>query len=133
MAPGNNRVSFISSEIFKYVRIHPNFTSRPVLCEKMFLCCFFPKSKEKRLDKQAHCLVEVCGMFGHDYAFQAGSFMLQNLIWDITCLQQHHLCIINKLFAEEVNSSGYLPSHLYIDEVISHLQMFESSISECCL
>ena len=48
MALGNNRVSAISSEI-KYVRIHPNFTSRPVLREKMFLCCFSPKSREKNL------------------------------------------------------------------------------------
>ena len=53
MAPGNNHVSAISSEIFKYVRIHPNFASRPVWCEKMFLCCFFPKTTEKRLDKEA--------------------------------------------------------------------------------
>ena len=41
MAPGKNRVTTISTEIFKYVRIHPNFASRPVWCEKMFLC-FFP-------------------------------------------------------------------------------------------
>ena len=40
-------------EIFKYVRIHPNFTSQLVLCKKMFLCCFFPKTTEKRLGKQA--------------------------------------------------------------------------------
>ena len=39
MAPGNNHVSAISSEIFKYVRIHPNFASWPVWCE-VFLCCF---------------------------------------------------------------------------------------------
>ena len=38
MAPGNNRVGAISSEILKYVRIHPNFANRPVWCEKMFLC-----------------------------------------------------------------------------------------------
>ena len=49
MAPGNNHVTAISSEIFKYVRIHPNFASQPVSCEKMFLCCcFFPQSREKR-------------------------------------------------------------------------------------
>ena len=53
MAPGNNRDSAILSAIFKYVRIHPNFASRPVLREKMFLCCLFAKSREKRLDKQA--------------------------------------------------------------------------------
>ena len=48
MAPGNNRVSAISSEIFKYVRIHPNFASRPVLSENMFLCCFFPKNQGEK-------------------------------------------------------------------------------------
>ena len=53
MAPGKNRVTVIWTEIFKYVRIHPNFASRPVWCEKMFLSCFFPKTTEKRLDKQA--------------------------------------------------------------------------------
>ena len=53
MAPGNNHVTSIPGEIFKYVRIQPNFASRPVLCEKLFLCRFFPKSTEKRLDKQA--------------------------------------------------------------------------------
>ena len=52
MAPGNNHVTAISSEIFKYVRIQPNFASWPVLCEKMVLY-FFPKSMEKRLDEQA--------------------------------------------------------------------------------
>ena len=52
MVPGNNRVSAISTEIFKYVRIHPNFASRPVWCEKMFLCCFPPKTTERRLAKQ---------------------------------------------------------------------------------
>ena len=53
MAPGNNHVTAISTEIFKYVRIHPNFGSRPVWCEKMLLCCFCLKTTEKRLDKQA--------------------------------------------------------------------------------
>ena len=41
MAPANNHVTAISTEIFKYVRIHPDFASRPVWFEKMFLC-FFP-------------------------------------------------------------------------------------------
>ena len=49
MAPGNNRLSAVSSGIFKYVRIHANFASQPVLREKMFLCCLSPKSREKRL------------------------------------------------------------------------------------
>ena len=40
MAPGKNHVTAILTEIFKYVRIHPNFASQPVWCEKMFLCCF---------------------------------------------------------------------------------------------
>ena len=31
--------------------IHPNFASQPVLCEKMFLCCFFPY--KQGLDTQA--------------------------------------------------------------------------------
>ena len=53
LAPGKNHVTAISTEIFKYVRIHSNFASRPVWFEKMFLCCFFPKSMKKRLDKQA--------------------------------------------------------------------------------
>ena len=48
-APGNNHVTAISSVIFKYVRIQPNFASRPVSCEKTFLCCFFPQRREKRL------------------------------------------------------------------------------------
>ena len=47
MAPGNNHVSATTSEIFKYVRIHPNFASQPVLCEKMFLCCFSLKAQRK--------------------------------------------------------------------------------------
>ena len=46
MTPGKNHVNAISTEIFKYVRIHPNFASRPVWREKMFLCCFFPKSRK---------------------------------------------------------------------------------------
>ena len=54
MAPGNNPFSAISSDIFKYVRIHPNFTRQPVWCEKIFLCCFFFESREKRLHKQAY-------------------------------------------------------------------------------
>ena len=41
MAPGENHVTAISTEIFKYVRIPPNFASRPVWFEKMFLCCPF--------------------------------------------------------------------------------------------
>ena len=49
MAPGSNHVSAILSEVFKYVRIHPNFASRPVLCEKMFLCCFSLKARRKDL------------------------------------------------------------------------------------
>ena len=53
MAPGKNHVNTTSTEIFKYVRIHPNFASRPVWCEKMFLCCFFTRTTENRLDKQA--------------------------------------------------------------------------------
>ena len=53
MAPGNNHVTSISSEIFKYVRIHPNFASRPVSCEKMFLCCSFPS-------KHGGNLVHIC-------------------------------------------------------------------------
>ena len=51
-APGNNHVSAISTEIFKYVRIHPNFTSRTVWCEKIFLSCF-PKTTEKRQAQQS--------------------------------------------------------------------------------
>ena len=51
-APGNNHVSAISTEIFKYVRIHPNFTSRTVWCEKFFLSCF-PKTTEKRQAQQS--------------------------------------------------------------------------------
>ena len=49
MAPGKNHVlvTAISTEIFKYVRIHPNFASWPVWCEKMFLCCFFQKAGRK--------------------------------------------------------------------------------------
>ena len=35
VAPGKNSVIATSSEIFKYVRIHPNFASRPVCCEKI--------------------------------------------------------------------------------------------------
>ena len=49
MAPGKNHVTAISTEIFKYVRIHPNFVSRPVWFEKMFLCCFFLKAGRKDL------------------------------------------------------------------------------------
>ena len=48
MAPGKNRITAISTEIFKYVRIHPNFASRPVWFEKMFLC-FFLKAGRKDL------------------------------------------------------------------------------------
>ena len=56
MAPGNNRLSTISSEIFKYVRIHPNFVSRPVLREKMFLCCFSLKAERKDLTNRHESL-----------------------------------------------------------------------------
>ena len=49
MALGKNRVTAISTEIFKYVRIHPNFASRPLWCEKMFLCCFSLKAGRKDL------------------------------------------------------------------------------------
>ena len=44
IAPGNNHISAIPTEIFKYVKIHPNFGSWPVWCEKMFLCRFYPKT-----------------------------------------------------------------------------------------
>ena len=47
-APGNNHVTAILSEIFKYARIQPNFASRPVSCEKMFLCCFFPSKQGEK-------------------------------------------------------------------------------------
>ena len=36
MALGNNLAGALA-----YVKINPNFASRPALCEKMFLCCFF--------------------------------------------------------------------------------------------
>ena len=49
MAPGKRHITAISTEIFEYVRIHPNFASRPVLCEKMFLCCFSLKAGRKDL------------------------------------------------------------------------------------
>ena len=56
-APGNNHVTAISSEIFKYVRIHPNFASRPVSCGKMFPCCFFPS---KQGEKTWHTGLKFC-------------------------------------------------------------------------
>ena len=56
MAPGKNRVTAISSEIFKYVKIHPNFASRPVRCEKMFLCCFSLKAGRKDLTNRPKVL-----------------------------------------------------------------------------
>ena len=56
MAPGNNHVTAISTEIFKYVRIHPNFASRPVWCEKMFLCCFSLKAGRKDLTNRPKVL-----------------------------------------------------------------------------
>ena len=56
MAPGKNRVTAISTEIFKYVRIHPNFASRPVRFEKMFLCCFFQKAGRKDLTNRPEVL-----------------------------------------------------------------------------
>ena len=48
MAPGKNHITAISTEIVKYVRIHPNFTSRPV----WFSCVVFSQKQEERLDKQ---------------------------------------------------------------------------------
>ena len=56
MALGNNHVSAISSEIFKFVRIHPNFASRPVWCEKMSLCCFYLKAGRKDLTNRPKAL-----------------------------------------------------------------------------
>ena len=56
MAPGKNHVTAISTEIFKYVRIHPNFASRPVWCEKMFLCCFSLKAGVKDLTNRRKVL-----------------------------------------------------------------------------
>ena len=55
-APGNNHISAISTEIFKYVRIHPNFTSQPVWCEKMFLSCFSLKVGRKDLTNRPKVL-----------------------------------------------------------------------------
>ena len=56
MAPGKNHVTAFSTEIFKYVRIHPNFASRPVWCEKMFLCCFSLKAGRKDLTNRPKVL-----------------------------------------------------------------------------
>ena len=56
MAPGKNHVTAISTEIVRYVRIHPNFTSRPVWCEKMFLCCFSLKVGRKDLTNRPKVL-----------------------------------------------------------------------------
>ena len=55
-APGKSHVTAISTEIFKYVRIHPNFASRPVWCEKMFLCCFSLKAGRKDLKNRPKVL-----------------------------------------------------------------------------
>ena len=46
----------ISTAIFKYVRIHPKLASRPVWCEKMFLCCFFLKAGRKDLTNRPKVL-----------------------------------------------------------------------------
>ena len=56
MAPGKNHVTVIVTEVFKYVRIHPNFASRPVWCEKMFLCCFSLKAGRKDLTNRPKVL-----------------------------------------------------------------------------
>ena len=56
MAPGKNHVTAISTEILKYVRIHPNFASQPVWCEKMFLCCFSLKAGRKDLTSRPKVL-----------------------------------------------------------------------------
>ena len=56
MALGKNHVTAISTEIFKYVRIHPNFASRPVWCEKMYLCCFSLKAGRKDLTNRSKVL-----------------------------------------------------------------------------
>ena len=58
MAPGKNHVTAMSTEIFKYVRIHPNFASRPVWCEKMFLCCFSLKAGRKDLTNRPEVLFQ---------------------------------------------------------------------------
>ena len=56
MAPSKNHVTAISTETFKYVRIHPNFASRPVWCEKMFLCYFSLKAGRKDLTNRPKVL-----------------------------------------------------------------------------
>ena len=56
MALGKNHVTGILTEIFKYVRIHPNFASGPVWCEKMFLCCFSLKAGRKDLTNRLKVL-----------------------------------------------------------------------------
>ena len=56
MAPDKNRVTAIWTEISKYVRIHPNLASRPVWCEKMFLCCFSLKAGRKDLTNRPKVL-----------------------------------------------------------------------------
>ena len=58
MAPGKNHVTAISTETFKYVRIHPNFASRPVWFEKMFLCCFFLKTGREDLTTRPEVLFQ---------------------------------------------------------------------------
>ena len=55
MALGNNHLSAILTEIFKYVRIHPNFASQPVWFEKMFLC-FSLKAGRKDLKNRSKVL-----------------------------------------------------------------------------
>ena len=58
MALGKNHITAILTEIFKYVRIHPNFASRPVWLEKMFLCCFFLKAGRKYLTNRPEVLFQ---------------------------------------------------------------------------
>ena len=52
MVPGKNH--FWNFQV--HVRIHPNFASRPVWCEKMFLCCFSLKAGRKDLTKRSKVL-----------------------------------------------------------------------------
>ena len=61
MAPGKNHVTAILTEIIKYVRIHPNFASRPVWFEKMFLCCFSLKAGVLSSHPPPHCFLP-CSM-----------------------------------------------------------------------
>ena len=49
----NSSGHLVSNFQVLYVRIHPHFASWPVLCEKMFLCCFLPtREGEKDLAKR---------------------------------------------------------------------------------